>query len=117
MAYIAVGETTEGVVVKVSSRPGPKGTMYTPVVAYAVDGEDYLVSSSTSTTWNTYRVGKAVPVLYLADDPEQSVIGDFQQLYLLPCILGVPGLALTLVGLASGIVVVRRAGWRLLPGL
>ena len=115
VAYIASGQPTEGIIVKVASRPGPKGTMYTPVVAYIVDSEEYIVSSSTSSSWNSYHVGEAVPVLYFADDPEQAVIGDFQQLYLLPCVFGVPGLVLTIVGLGCGIVVVRRAGWRMLP--
>jgi len=113
--YIASGQTTEGIVVKVASRRGPKGTMYSPVVVYAVDSEDYLVSSRGWTSWNTYRVGDAVPVLYFPDDPEQAAIGDFQQLYLLPCVFGVPGLVLTIVGLGCGIFVVRRAGWRMLP--
>jgi hypothetical protein len=115
VAHIAAGQPTEGIVVKITKRPGPKGTMYTPVVAYIVDSEDYIVSSSTSSSWNSYRVGEVVPVLYFADDPEQAVIGDFQQLYLLPCVFGVPGLVLAIVGLGCGIVVVRRAGWRILP--
>jgi hypothetical protein len=115
VAYIVSGQPTEGIVVKIAKRPSPKGTMYTPVVAYIVDSEEYIVSSSTSSSWNAYRVGEVVPVLYFADDPEQAVIGDFQQLYLLPCVFGVPGLVLAVVGLGCGIVVVRRAGWRLLP--
>jgi hypothetical protein len=114
--YISAGQPTEGIVVKIAKRPGPKGTMYTPVVGYLVDSEEYIVSSSTSSSWNAYHVGEVVPVLYFADDPEQAVIGDFQQLYLWPCIFGVPGLVLTIVGLGCGIVVVRKSGWRLLPG-
>jgi hypothetical protein len=116
VAHIVSGLLTEGIVVKIAKRPSPKGTMYAPVVAYIVDSEEYIVSSSASTSWNGYYVGEAVPVLYFADDPEQAVIGDFQQLYLWPCIFGVPGLVLTIVGLGCGIIVVRRAGWRLLPG-
>ena len=115
VSYITSGQTTEGIVVKIASRPGPKGTMYTPVVAYIVDEQEYIVSSSTSSSWNAYRVGMSVPVLYFSDDPEQAAIGDFQQLYLFPCIFGAPGLVLTIVGLGCGIVVVRKAGWRLLP--
>src|SRR5687768_16888632 len=34
VAYIVSGQPTEGIVVKIAKRPSPKGTMYTPVVAY-----------------------------------------------------------------------------------
>jgi hypothetical protein len=115
VAYIAAGQTTEGIVVKIAKRPSSRGTMYAPVVGYIVHSEEYLVSSSASSSWNTYRVGDAVPVLYFANDPEQAAIGDFQQLYLFPCIFGVPGLALTIGGLGFGFYVVRKAGWRILP--
>src|SRR5688572_1437313 len=94
VTHIAAGQTTEGIVVKIAKRPSRRGTMYTPVVAYIVDREEYIVSTSISSSWNGYRLGQAVPVLYLADDPEQAVIGDFQQLYLMPCVFGFPGFVL-----------------------
>jgi hypothetical protein len=43
------------------------------------------------------------------------MIGGFQQLYLMPCVFGIPGLLL--LGVAAGLAnyVLRQAGWRIMP--
>jgi hypothetical protein len=115
IAYIAAGRATDGTVIKVKSRPGKHGMMYSPIVSYTVRGESFTLESSQSTSWNTYRAGDTIPVLYIPTDPEDATIGGFQHLYLIPTIFGLPGLLMTVVGVGAAGIVVRGSGWRILP--
>ncbi len=115
MTYILAGRATDGTVIKVTSRPGKHGIMYSPIVEYTVRGESFTIKSNQSTSWKMYQAGDTIPVLYMPDDPEDAALGGFQHLYLVPTILGLPGLLMIVVGVGAGGIVVCGSGWRILP--
>ena len=112
LEFVVNGEATTGVVV--DHRLRPRGAR-APVVAYFADGNGYRFVSSTSAGASAYPLGDEVLVLYLPDDPSDATIGDFTNLYLLPTILGSAGMVFLVGGIALGVYVVKKAGWRLLP--
>src|SRR5262245_14071410 len=104
--YIFNGELTRGVVVDIRSRPSRRGTVYAPVVAYVVAGELYRLSSNGGSSVCPYHIDQEVPVLYMPDNPRDSRIADFTQLYLLPALFGALGLVFCIAsgGLAAYVV-------------
>jgi hypothetical protein len=115
--YVINGERTEGVVVNLRTGASRHGTTYAPVVYYVVGGEQYRVPNTSASTVRIYRKGQEVPVLYMPDDPGDSKIANFSELYLLPTILGTLGVVCFGAACGLGAYVVRKAGWRLLPRL
>jgi hypothetical protein len=115
--HLSRGEQTTGVVVGHKERYHRRaGRSHAPVVQYVVAGEAYRIVGQASAARKMYPIHQEVAVLYLPDDPGNGVINDFMQLYLASTILGTLG-ALTLAGAVGlTVYVVRKAGWRLLPG-
>jgi len=114
--YVINGEPTTGVVVDFrTSFSRRHGKMYSPVVAYVVDGEEYCVPRPIGSGPRTYRLHQEVPVLYLPHDPGSSTIADFLQLYLFPTIFGVLGFVFLTGSAGLTAYIVRKAGWRLFP--
>ena len=115
--HLTKGEQTTGVVVGHKERYHRRsGRSYAPVVHYDAPGGPYQIVGSVSAGRNMYPINKEVPVLYLPDDPSNGVLADFVQLYVFPTILGSLG-TLCLVGaFVLTIWIVKKSGWRLLPG-
>jgi Protein of unknown function (DUF3592) len=115
--YVVNGEVTRGVVVDIRTHATRRGTMFAPVVGYLVNGEEYRVPSRTSSSVCPYEIDEEVPVLYLPNNPADSMIADFMQLYLFPTILGSLGVICLGAAGCLTVYVVHKAGWRLLPRL
>lgn len=116
LSAVVGGESTEGVVVDLRRIPHKGGgESYAPIVAFLADGYEYETRGSVSSSFIDYEIGDEVPVVYSPDDPYNATIADFQQLWLLPTLLGGGGLVFLAGTLGLGAYVVRKAGWRIFP--
>lgn len=75
------------------------GRYYTPVVQFEVPDQG-MVTATCKTGSNPPRhaVGDSVTVLYRAKTPEDIVLDEPLELYLVPCILGGIGVIFVIVG-------------------
>jgi hypothetical protein len=115
LSSVVGGESTEGVVVDLRRQPGKGGETYAPIVAYLAGGDEYEIKGSVSSSFIKYEIGDVVPVVYSPEDPGDATVADFQQLWLLPTILGGGGLVFLAGTLGLGAYVIRKAGWRIFP--
>jgi hypothetical protein len=113
LSSVVGGESTEGVVVDLRRIPSKGGESYAPIVAYlADDGYEYEIDGHVSGFFD-YEIGDEVAVVYSPHNPYNATIADFQQLWLLPTLLGGGGLVFLAGTLGLGVYVVRKAGWRI----
>ncbi len=92
--FASGAKRTDGVVVDLVWRSGGKGRpSAAPVVSYEVDGKAYQFTSGTASRPPSYDVGEKVGVLYDPEDPSDAKLDGFWELYMLPFIFGLLGLA------------------------
>ena len=90
-----------GVVTGNAQTHGSRGRIqYTPAVEFTTrHGQKVSFASSTATSWQSYRPGQSVRVLYRPDFPEGAEIASFARLWLTPLILSVFGFGVLAVAI------------------
>ena len=91
------GDHTKGTVVDLDRASGPHGGTK-PVVQFRADGHKHRFTGTVSSYPTQYLLEDRVDVVYDADTPEHASINTFEELWLLPAILGPAGLLVLLVG-------------------
>jgi hypothetical protein len=115
LPYLTAGKRVEGTVVDIKRQMNRRGTVYHPVVQYHAAGRSVTITGAVGAGINPYRIGETVNVVYLPDDPESGVIGDFIQLYLFPALFGGLGLACILGALVAAYVMTRQRAAEAVP--
>jgi hypothetical protein len=90
--YLTRGIRVEGVVVDVRERMNRRGYTYHPVVCYQAGKRTVKINGRVGSGVNPYHIGQKVSVIYLPEEPEAGIIGDFVQMFLFPAIFGAVGL-------------------------
>ena len=74
----------------------------TPIVRYQLNKADVRdLRPEFVASWRGYDIGERLTVLYDPQDPTKALIDDFWQLWFLPVLCGVTGLAMIVVPLSA----------------
>lgn len=96
LRWIRHGVPAEGRIIAVHDN----GRALVPEVRYEAQGRQYTIRANlerTSRSRPQYAVGDSLPVLYDPDRPDWGIISSAGELWLLPILLGAPGLVFSLV--------------------
>jgi Protein of unknown function (DUF3592) len=94
--FLGAAKKATGKVVQLNERfnSAADTTEYAPVFSFAAqDGKTYTVSSSTASNPSGFQVGDSVAVLYWKNNPGGARIASFVQLWLIPMVFLIIGVA------------------------
>jgi len=102
-ASIRNGVTTQAVIVRLQAVHGHKsGTSYAPVFTFMTeDGHPFTLTSRVSSNPPSYKVGQVATVYYPHGQPQEAKLDSFFDLWFTQLLVGVFGVLITLIGLAS----------------
>lgn len=105
-----MGTVVNNVLIETRNDNGTTMDTYAPVFKYeANDGRSYTVQSKTSSMPAEFAVGQRVRILYDPRHPSRAKPDSFWQLWTLPLILGILGIATSFAGF-SMVLYWRRRG-------
>ena len=90
--HLTQGEFTVGLVVGHQSYGYGSGSLRAPIIRYTAPGGVFSKLADIPAATSTYPIDKEVWILYLRDDPDNAVVADFVQLFLIPAVVGGLGL-------------------------
>jgi hypothetical protein len=97
--FLRSAQRSTGVVVNVAG--DPEQATYPHVRFVDSTGQAHEFDSDLHSHPSRYSVGEQVPVLYLPDAPQTAQIEGFMELWMLPLITGIIGLALTVAAILA----------------
>jgi hypothetical protein len=87
-------KTASGTVVDNKVVSGSKGLHYYPIFQFVADnGKEVTGVADVGSSWQRFRVGASVRVLYSPDEPTKAQLRTFTDLWLFPIVCGFFGLA------------------------
>jgi len=90
--HLTQGEFTVGLVVGHQSYGYGSGSLRAPIIRYTAPGGVFSKLADIPAATSTYPIDKEVWILYLRDDPDNAVVADFVQLFMIPALVGGLGL-------------------------
>lgn len=104
--YLDSGGRTEGTVVRMMRKSSKSST--SPVVHYRVDGKEYEVIGSVSSSPPSHEPGEIVEVLYKREDPADATINSFLELWFVSALLGGFGILMLFTAIFVTLLVRRK---------
>ncbi len=87
------GSDARGRVADVSSKLSRGGITKAPIIEFSTQkNEKITFKSKVYTNWNTYETGEAINVKYNRDNPEEAVVNNKFDIFVLPSIFIIAGL-------------------------